>query len=155
MDNHPIPQDITGFQFKLIGEMTVKQFAYVATGVVTAWLLFTVLPFPLVFKIAFALPFAAIGAGLAFVPIEGRQMDVMIGNFFKAVFNPTQYIYQKIGEEPAVTANTQNAATLNALYQGQFKDFIKKLPKGKNRLDQKEETFFQNLNFYSLMPKPG
>src|SRR4030042_7091788 len=132
MENHPIPQDITGFQFKLIGDMTVKQFAYVATGVVIAWLLFTVLPFPLVIKIAFALPFAAVGAGLAFVPIEGRPMDLMIGNFFKAVFSPTQYIYQKKGEQSQNTANLQNAATVKALYEGQFKDFEKKLPKGKN-----------------------
>ena len=155
MDNHPIPQDITGFQFKLIGDMTVKQFAYVATGVVTAWLLFTVLPFPLVFKIAFALPFAAVGAALAFVPIGGRPMDLMISNFFKAVFSPTQYIYQKKGEEPQSITSLQNAATVKALYEGQFRDFVKKFPKGKNKLDQKEETFFQNLNFYSLMPKPG
>src|SRR3989344_8430204 len=110
MDNHQIPQDITGFQFKLIGDMTVKQFAYVASGVVIAWLLFTVLPFPMVIKIAFALPFAAVGAALAFVPVEGRPMDLMIGNFFKAVFSPTQYIYQKQAEIASVS-NSQGSTT--------------------------------------------
>ena len=38
MDNHPIPQDVTGFQFRLIGDMTIKQFAYLAGGMILAWI---------------------------------------------------------------------------------------------------------------------
>ena len=153
MDNHPIPQDITGFQFKLIGDMTVKQFAYVAAGVIVAWVLFTILPLVAIIKIPLVLLFAGAGAALAFVPVEGRPMDLMIVNFFNAVFSPTQYVYQKQGEAQDA-ANLQNVASIKALYEGQFKDFMKKLPKTKNKLDQKEEVFFQNLNYYSLMPPP-
>ncbi|EKD47460.1 MAG: hypothetical protein ACD_66C00049G0001, partial [uncultured bacterium] len=28
MEQHPVPQNVTGFQFKLIGDITLKQFAY-------------------------------------------------------------------------------------------------------------------------------
>lgn len=160
MENHPIPQDITGFQFKLIGNMTVKQFAYVAAGVIMAWIFF-ILPIFAIIKITLALVAAAIGASLAFVPIEGRPMDLMIGNFFKAIFNPTLYIYQKqaalntLPPSNTQVKDTTSSPNLSSLYQGQFRDFIKKLPKKQSRLDKKEQAFFQNLNYYSLMPKPN
>ena len=40
MENHPIPQDVTGFQFRLIGSMTVKQFGYLSAGVIAAVIVF-------------------------------------------------------------------------------------------------------------------
>ncbi len=96
MENHPIPQDITGFEFKLIGDMTLKQFAYLAAGVITAWIIYS-LPLWVYIKIPLAVAFAALGAAFAFLPIEGRPLDVMIKNFIKAAFSPTQYVYQKTG----------------------------------------------------------
>lgn len=96
MENHPIPQDVTGFQFKLIGSMTIKQFAYVAAGTVVAVFVYYV-PFPFLIKLL-VIPIAGgLGAALAFLPIEGRPFDVMMSNFFKDLFSPTQYIYHKTG----------------------------------------------------------
>lgn len=75
MDQHPIPQDVTGFQFKLIGTMTVKQFGYVASGVVAAVILYY-LPlnaaFWILFKVLFVPLFGASGVIIAFVPRGGR-----------------------------------------------------------------------------------
>ena len=96
MENHPIPQDITGFQFKLIGDMTIKQFAYLAAGVILGWVTY-ILPIIIFVKVPVLITFAGLGVAAAFLPIEGRPFDVMIGNYFKALFSPTQYIYQKIG----------------------------------------------------------
>lgn len=98
MENHPIPQDVTGFQFKLIGNMTVKQFAYLATGVVLAWIFFQ-LPISFLIKIPICSFFAILGIGLAFFPVSGRPMDLMIGNYIKALLRPTQFIYEKTGEQ--------------------------------------------------------
>jgi hypothetical protein len=137
MENHPIPQDITGFQFKLIGDMTVKQFAYIAGGAIIAWVTY-ILPLPFLIKVPLAIIFGAIGAGFAFVPVQGRPMDVMIANFFKAVFNPTQYIYQKQGANLWVKNNGQSPTNLA---DQQFKDFLNKHPK--NKLDQKSLFFFK------------
>ena len=97
MDNHPIPQDITGFQFKLIGSMTVKQFAYLATGVVIAWFIFFILSGFIFIRLPLAIIFLGLGVSLAFVPIDGRPMDLMITNLLKAIFAPTRYIYKKEG----------------------------------------------------------
>ncbi len=104
MDNHPIPQDITVFQFKLIGNMTIKQFAYLAAGTVLAWFCFFILPLFIVIRLPLAIIFLALGIGLAFVPIDGRPMDVMIINLIKAMFAPTQYIYRKNGVNLASNA---------------------------------------------------
>lgn len=98
MENHPIPQDVTGFKFKLIGSVTVKQFLYLLGGgvlaVVTFWL-----PFPGLLKFPFILLFGGTGTALAFIPIEGRPMDVMIKNFLKALPTENQYIYHKKGAD--------------------------------------------------------
>jgi hypothetical protein len=161
MDNHPIPQDITGFEFKLIGDMTIKQFGYVASGVVIAFVLFSS-PLIAIVKIPLALAFAGIGAAFAFLPIEGRPMDLMLRNFFKAVFSPTQYIYRKTGGElfpqaPTNTAvSTVGVGKLPLISQKQLKDFLNSLPIKRNKLDQKETVFFQSVNQYAATaPKPS
>ncbi|HSA84475.1 MAG TPA: PrgI family protein [Patescibacteria group bacterium] len=101
MENHPIPQDVTGFQFKLIGSMTVKQFAYILIGVILAIILYY-LPLSgglgFIIKTFFIPLFGAGGLILAFVPIEGRPIDIMLANFIKALFAPNQFVYQKTGQ---------------------------------------------------------
>lgn len=96
MEHHPIPQDITGFQFKLIGEMTVKQFAYLTAGAILAIIMFYT-PLLFILKAPLVLLSAGLGAALAFLPVEGRPLDVMLSYYFKALFSPTQYVYQKTG----------------------------------------------------------
>lgn len=100
MDQHPIPQNVTGFQFKLIGAMTVKQFGYVALGVIAAVIVYY-LPvkglFGVLLKTILLPLFGASGAIIAFLPIDGRPIDVMAGNFLKALFSPNQYVYHKTG----------------------------------------------------------
>lgn len=98
MDQHPIPQNVTGFQFKLIGSMTVKQFGYIAVGVIAAAITYYI-PihgiFAVFLKILLIPFFGAVGPIFAFIPIDGRPIDVMAGNFMKALFSPNQYIYRK------------------------------------------------------------
>lgn len=118
MDNHPIPQDITGFQFKLIGKMTIKQFVYVAIGAVFAWLFFFILSAPVIIKLPLAFVSITLGIVIAFVPVDGRPMDLMIKNFITALLAPTQFIYQKGGDvessqnaSPVISAQTVQQAT--------------------------------------------
>jgi hypothetical protein len=77
--------------------MTVKQFIYVGVGVFLAWLIYFVFKLPLFLSLPLALLFSLGGAALAFLPIDGRPMDVMIGNFIRSVVAPTQYTYEKQG----------------------------------------------------------
>jgi len=114
MDNHPIPQDVTGFQFKLIGNMTIKQFAYLATGIILAWVFFQ-LPISFLIKIPLCAFLAILGIGLAYLPVSGRPMDLMIGHFIKALFRPTQFVYEKSG-----TPLFPKAAFTTKIYKNNF-----------------------------------
>jgi hypothetical protein len=77
----------------------------------------------------------------------------MIKNFLKAVFNPTQYVYQKMGEQlltesPSGPISGAKKSSLSDASQRQLKDFLSSLPVGKNKLDKKETVFFESLNQY-------
>ena len=96
MENHPIPQDVTGFKFKLIGSMTVKQFLYVLGFGIIATIIF-ILQINFSIRIPLVLLFAGIGLALAFLPVEGRPMDIMIANFAKTIPSENRYIFKKRG----------------------------------------------------------
>lgn len=94
MEQHPVPQNVTTFQFRLIGDMTIKQFGYLAGGVILAYIFYK-LPLPFFFTWPLTVLSAVCGFGFAFVPIEERPMDVWIASFFKNVYSPTLYVWQK------------------------------------------------------------
>lgn len=98
MENHPIPQDVTGFKFRLIGSVTVKQFLYIlAAGALCG--IFFIMPISFLIKWPAIIFIASLGAGLAFLPIEGRPMDIMLMNFIKALPAENRYIFRKSGAQ--------------------------------------------------------
>lgn len=99
MEQHPVPQNVTTFQFRLIGDMTLKQFGYLCAGAILAFISYK-LPLPLVFTWPLTTFFALLGVGFAFVPIEERPMDVWVFSFFKSIYSPTQYIWQREPPRP-------------------------------------------------------
>lgn len=98
-DLHPIPQNVTSFQFKLIGDMTLKQFVYLAAGVGTAYLIFVFLAhdFPLVAWPIIIIS-ALLGVAFAFLPIGSRPLDHWAKSFLKAVYSPTKRVWRKNGQ---------------------------------------------------------
>lgn len=152
MENHPIPQDVTGFQFKLIGDMTIKQFIYLASGVILGWISLSI-PIPVILRIPFGLIFFSFGLSFAFLPIEGRPLDVMINNLIKALFAPNQYLYQKTGKQliPYAVAAAPAHAVRPVSHDSSEKlqVFLSTLPKtSKNKLDEKEAAFFNSLDLF-------
>ena len=99
MKQHPIPQDITNYKFHLIGQMTLKQFAEVAVGVVLGFVLFKT---NLIGIIKWPLIFLSVGGGalIAFVPVEERPMDHWIKTFFKNIYKPTKFFWKKAAKIP-------------------------------------------------------
>lgn len=94
MEQHPIPQQISSYEFKLVGEMTLKQFGKAAGGIILALIvnsshLVFFIKWPLVFV------FAAGGLALAFVPYQDRPLETWLLAFIKSIYNPTIYIYKK------------------------------------------------------------
>ena len=99
MQQHPVPQNVTQYQFRLVGDMTLKQFLELAGGMVVAYLFFAS---NLLFFIKWPLALGSLllGVGLAFFPIEERPLDVWIINFLKSIYAPTRFVWQKTTKLP-------------------------------------------------------
>jgi len=101
MEQHPVPQNVTQYQFRLVGDMTLKQFLELAAGLVLAYL-FYASNLLLVFKWPLIMLSILFGLGLAFFPIEDRPLDVWIVNFLKSIYHPTRFIWKKSNKVPAL-----------------------------------------------------
>jgi hypothetical protein len=94
MEQHPIPRQITTFEFKLIGFVTLKQFLYLLVAVPSGFVVFKLIPIPIInFLLAGCV--VAVGAAFAFMSIEGRSLDIWAKNLYKRLTSPTQYTYRK------------------------------------------------------------
>lgn len=160
MENHPIPQDVTGFQFKLVGNMTIKQFGYVAIGVILAVILYY-LPISGLIKYPLVLLFSLTGVAFAFVPLAGRPMDVMLAHFFKDLLRPNQYVYHKVGGKllftdiplerikPQTTTSTQPQAPQHSQSfekQAKLHAYLSQVSaQPKTEIDVKEQQFLNAL----------
>lgn len=155
MENHKIPQDVTGFKFKIIGSMTVKQFGYVVAAGIFCTITF-VTPLHFLLKIPLMAIFAGIGVALAFVPIGGRPLDKMLVYFAKSIPRENQFVYRKQGVDlsqyeflqPPKTAQQPQVAKQSP--QQSAKDANKQalasaLRNSYFRPDDKEMQYFSNL----------
>lgn len=98
-ENHPIPQQISSYQFRLVGDMTLKQFFQLAGGCLVA-LLFYAAPLHPVIKWPIIIFFVVLGVALAFFPIEERPLEKWILAFFRAVYSPTIFTWKKSATLP-------------------------------------------------------
>lgn len=94
MEQHPIPRQITTFEFKLIGFLTIKQFIYLVVFIPLGIITYYIFPVPIL-NILLGVGVGALGLGFAFVPINDRPMDVWVRNMYKRLISPTQYTFRK------------------------------------------------------------
>lgn len=141
MENHPIPQDITGFQFKLIGDMTLKQFAYLAGGTIFAWITISA-PISFFLKFPIASVFVIFGISFAFLSIAGRAVDLMLLNFLRATFSPTKYVYESPSLSLAFAPSKKEVEEIS--FPTPQLPAQKQAPQ--NELDKKEFDFFHMLS---------
>lgn len=150
MELHPVPQDIKSFQFKLIGDMTLRQFAFLAGGLVVAYVAFMLPLHPLV-KLSTILFSSLFGIGCAFFPINERPLDQWIVAFFKAIFSPTQRVWKKREEPPAylkVTLTSKKVLPTPPITEDREKltRYLASLPKKtEEALAEEEKKFLAKL----------
>lgn len=99
MEQHPIPQQISSYQFRLVGDMTLKQFFQLAGGALAS-LLFYASPLHPLIKWPFIVFFALLGVALAFLPFEERPLEKWIVAFFRSIYSPTLFYWQKTQSPP-------------------------------------------------------
>lgn len=115
MQEHPVPQNVTQFEFKLVGDMTIKQFGYLGGGLGLAYLTFVSMAAKLPF-VAYPLMviFALIGAALAFLPFQDRPLDHWMKAFLGAVMAPTKASFR-----------SSMLATTDPAFDNRLKEFLR------------------------------
>lgn len=114
IQQHPLPQDISSYRFRLIGDMTIKQFGMLAGGIVLAIIAYS-LPLPFFFKYPLSFVFLALGAGSAFLPIQGRPLDQWIIAFIRSIYAPTQYVWKQSNVETQTSATSAQSVVPTTL----------------------------------------
>ena len=116
MEQHPIPQNVSSYQFKLVGDMTLKQFFQLAGGIL-AGIIFYSSPLLGIIKWPLAILSVILGIGLAFLPLEERPLEKWIFAFFRAIYAPTIFNWQSrssppkfFQDEPSNASSEQDAA---------------------------------------------
>jgi len=135
-EQHPVPQHISSYQFRLVGDMTIKQFLELAAGAGIA-LLFYASPLPAFLKWPFIAFFALAGAALAFLPIQDRPLEQWVGAFFRSIYSPT-ILYWAQAKGP-IKFFADEAATPSAVQPGGPADEV--VPQTQSPL----ESFTKNL----------
>ncbi len=92
MENHPVPQNISSYEFHLVGDMTLKQFLQLAGGILVGYMFFR-LEIIAVVKYPLAGLSVLIGVLLAFIPINGRPFSSWLSAFVKAIYSPTEFVW--------------------------------------------------------------
>jgi len=157
MDQHPVPQHIASYEFRLIGDMTLRQFAQLAAGTILGLIIYAI-PLPGFFKWPLIVIFGFLGFAFAFLPINERPLSNWVVSFFKAIFLPTEFVWQKKLRRPEIfeplayktipVTQAKFAADKSALNQ-----YLATLPyaETKNPLDQQEESFLKEVtNLFQL-----
>lgn len=162
MEQHPVPQNIASYEFRLVGDMTLKQFAQLAAGTIIGLIIYAI-PMPVIFKWPLIILFGFSGFAFAFLPINERPLSNWMVAFFKAIFLPTEFIWQKKAHKPEIfeplafkVLPVNQAKIMND--KSTLNQYLASLPYDDNRnsLDQKEESFLNEItNLFQLVhPTP-
>jgi hypothetical protein len=157
MEQHPVPQHIASYEFRLIGDMTLKQFAQLAAGAILGLLVYAI-PMPAIFKWPLIIFFGFLGFAFGFLPINERPLSVWLISFFKSVFAPTEFIWTKRPQEieifePILSRPTISGGTKFATDKQTLNQYLATLPstENKNQFDQQEESFLKEIgNLFQL-----
>lgn len=151
MEQHAIPQNVSSYQFKLVGDMTLKQFFQLAGGFLVA-LIFYSAPLIGIIKWPFVIVSAILGVSLAFLPLEERPLERWIFAFFRAIYAPTEYFWQhsKVAPlyfqpEPASAASSDTAPPQEKALQEYLATTTQKTGPLAN-LDKAEQGFLATLS---------
>ena len=110
MEQHAIPQQISSYEFKLVGDMTLKQFLKAAAGIIIAILInstkiMVLIKWPLMFV------FGGLGLALAFLPLEDRPLETWIISFIKSIYAPSIFTYKKRNDNSWLSSPYHNEET--------------------------------------------
>lgn len=155
MEQHPVPQHIASFQFKLFGNLTARQFISLAIPMTVAGFIFFSALEPVFVKYTLSFLIGGFGAFVALVPVGGRPFDKWLVAFIKAVFAPTQRIWIKETKIPEFlgvvvrhVSDDRIPEEITAKGRERLVAYLKSLPKdNQSPLDSREAAAVAHINF--------
>lgn len=99
MHDHPIPQDVTGYRFHIVGNMTLGQFGQLFLAVLICFGIYSTNLYPIIKWPLIVLVFG-VGAMSAFVPIYERPITHWVSTFFSILNKPTQFFWRREPQIP-------------------------------------------------------
>ncbi len=161
MQQHPVPQNITSFEFKLVGFLTIKQFGYLAAAGIFSFVFF-ISPIPTLLKTIVITPFAAAGLAFAFANINGLSFDKWIVAFIHSVYSPSRRVWHKVPKEisflaPNFSYYLKRPPTQQKIASGDRTRLEKYLAQLRNQrfnsnLDVFEEMRLSKIDFRATVP---
>ncbi len=145
MEPHAVPRQITTFEFKLIGFLTLKQFLYLVFATGIALIVYYATPIP-IFNFLFAGIVVFSGIALAFIPYNERPLDVWIRNFVKKLFSASQYFYMKKNSAPDFLKGVYITSQKTAINHLDAQNKLNKYLENNNISTNKEVNINQNIN---------
>jgi len=153
-EQHPIPQQISSYQFRLVGDMTLKQFLQLAGGALVGLMLYGS-PLHPVIKWPLIVISVLFGIALAFLPIEDRPLSTWVFIFFRSIYSPTLFIWQTPARPRAYFLPEGEVKKPEAA-----KEVAKEVAKPQilpsepyiTSLEQKEETFLTKVKQTFIAP---
>jgi hypothetical protein len=161
---HPVPQNVMDVEFKLIGELTIRQFSYlllfalIAAGIAKTGL-------PVIFKYPLVPFFVIVGLTFAFLPFHDITMDKWVVNYFKAVTTPRLRVWKHTPKIPYFFTldSTKQKEEINVVRSNKQRGSIDDFLKGRKDvtdtdftdeadLVEKESEFFKKVGL-STQPK--
>jgi len=155
---HPIPQEVSTYEFRLVGDMTIKQFMQVAAGALISLVLYSSNLAPYVKWPLIIISFLA-GVALAFFPIEDRPLSKWVVLFVKAIYSPTVYVWNKNAHMyeffqaenaslPLQPVANQSSTTIttSTVQSAQAPSAVLPTDEGSATLEKQEKAFLDKVN---------
>ena len=159
-EQHPVPQQISTYQFRLVGDMTLKQFLELAGGALVG-LFFYASAIPALFKWPLIIISVLVGVALAFLPLEDRPLEVWILAFFKSIYSPTLFYWRKTNRQYFQDESVPSPPLNIIAPQGNQKlnEYLGEKPESKNpffaNMEKAEKVFLDKVGglFSQISPK--
>jgi hypothetical protein len=158
MEQHPIPQQIASYQFKLVGDMTLKQFTQLAGGALISLLLYSTPLHPFIKWPLVVLSFL-FGVALAFLPFQDRPLSTWLLLFFRSVYSPTYFVWNKAIKAPEYFAPEETGVKPASLKIAEKKEEVQELVKpviketeATTNLEEKEKSFLTRVSQNFIAP---
>lgn len=147
METHPIPQQISSYQFRLVGDMTLKQFFQIAGGALFGLLIYATPLVPII-KWPIIIFSGLFGVALAFLPFQERPLEKWIFAFFRSIYSPTVFIWKKAQTEPLYFQPESTQAQPTASQPSA--DIYSSVPSTR-ALEEKEKSFLSQISQISVL----